>query len=157
MNAAASEATHEANTVRAGGCRCGAARYRAVGKPVWVAHCHCVDCRKSAGAAFVTWAGWRREAFAWDKDTAQAYQSSPGVERRFCGTCGTPLTYRGGRWPDEMHVQVATLDDPESLAPRAHVNVARQLSWIHLDDGLKRFAETSAEGGPLPTTKAGAA
>ncbi|MGE0736929.1 MAG: GFA family protein [Alphaproteobacteria bacterium] len=149
--------TNETQTVRTGGCRCGAARYRATGKPVWVAHCHCVDCRKSSGAAFVTWAGWKRDAFGWDKDTAQKYQSSPGVERRFCGTCGTPLTYYGFRWADEMHVQVATLDDPESLPPRAHVNVAQQLSWIHLGDGLKRFAKTGADGAPLPATKTGAA
>ena len=143
-------ADHTSNQARAGGCRCGAVRYRAVGTPIWVAHCHCVDCRKSAGAAFVTWAAFKVDTFVWEQGAAKIFASSPGVERSFCGTCGTPLTFTGTRWPGELHVQVATLDAPESLEPRAHVNMAQALSWIHLADGLRRYARTNAEGPPLP-------
>src|SRR5687767_12371984 len=37
-----------------GGCLCGAVRYEAAGQPYNITHCHCTDCRRSSGAAFVT-------------------------------------------------------------------------------------------------------
>ena len=46
----------------AGGCSCGAVRYRASGAPLWVAHCHCRDCQKNTGAPLATYAGFAREA-----------------------------------------------------------------------------------------------
>jgi hypothetical protein len=41
----------EPKTIR-GGCLCGAIRYEGIGEPYNVTHCHCEDCRKSAGAPF---------------------------------------------------------------------------------------------------------
>ncbi len=145
-----SENESQGELERRGGCRCGAVRYRATGKPVWVAHCHCNDCRRSSGAPFVTWAGYRSDAFRWEGKPAKTYVSSPGVTRSFCGICGTPLAFVGGRWPGEVHIGVGTLDQPASLEPRGHVNVKDQLPFIKLSDGLKRFAGTSKEGPPLP-------
>ncbi len=46
-----------------GGCMCGAVRYVGTGKPYNVTHCHCLDCRRSAGAAFVTWASFPKRDF----------------------------------------------------------------------------------------------
>ena len=36
-----------------GGCMCGAVRYEAIGIPVNVAYCHCIDCRGFTGAPVV--------------------------------------------------------------------------------------------------------
>jgi hypothetical protein len=135
--------------IRTGRCRCGAVRFRAEGKPLWVAHCHCDDCRRTTSSAITTYAGYARDRFAFTAGTPSTYNSSPGVTRTFCGTCGSPLTYEGARWPDEIHVFVPAFDDPNGFSPRAHVYVAEQLSWLHLDDGLKRFAKTSKDGPPL--------
>ena len=137
--------------IHSGGCACGAVRYRATGKPKWAAHCHCRDCRKQTGAALATWAGFASEHFAFT-GAPQAYRSSPGVVRRFCGTCGTPLTYEGERWPGEIHLLAGTLDDPGAIAPGAHVYVAHQMPWLRLADGLPRFNTVPSEGGPLPPT-----
>jgi hypothetical protein len=54
------------------------------------------------------------------------------------------LTYEGERWPDEIHIHVPSLEDPLSLKPKAHVHVAEQLAWVHLADGLPRYATSSA-------------
>ena len=137
--------------IHSGGCSCGAVRYQATGKPKWVAHCHCRDCRKQTGAALATWAGFASDRFAFT-GAPQAYPSSPGVVRRFCGTCGTPLTYEGERWPGEIHLLAGTLDDPGAIAPGAHVYVAHQMPWLRLADGLPRFNTVPSEGGPLPPT-----
>ena len=126
-------------TLHVGGCLCGAVRYEAKGKPLWVAHCHCRSCRRQSGAPFVTWAGYRPAACTWLSGAPNAFNSSEGVTRRFCGACGTPLTYESNRWPNELHILVATLDEPESLTPTAHVFWSEHLSWIATGDKLKKF------------------
>ena len=137
------EATHE------GGCQCGAVRFRGTGAPKWVAHCHCKDCRRASAAPFTTYASFKTEKFNWTAAAPQPYASSPNVTRRFCGICGTPMSYESDRWAGETHIFVATLDDPEALSPRLHAYVVDQLSWIHTDDGLRRYHQTAAEGEPL--------
>jgi hypothetical protein len=123
---------------RRGRCLCGAVRYRVTGEPIWVAHCHCDSCRRASSAALVTWAGFRRPDFAFTAGEPAAYRSSPGVVRRFCPRCGSPLTYESLRWPEETHVQVCSFDDPTAFQPTRHVHVAEQLPWLHLADGLER-------------------
>ena len=134
-------------TTLEGRCACGAVRYGVTGAPLWVAHCHCNDCRRATGAALATYAGYRSDRFTLTAGTPRVYHSSPGVARRFCGDCGTPLTYEGARWPDEVHVLICTLDDPARLTPKGHVYVAHQMPWLKLADGLPRFRTVPSEGG----------
>jgi hypothetical protein len=95
-----------------------------------------------------TWAGFPEDRVAFAGAAPADHASSPGVRRTFCPTCGTPLAYRGGRWPGEVHLLVATFDAPEDLPPRAHVNVGEKLPWVHLSDGLRRFRTTGGDGPP---------
>ena len=122
--------------LRDGGCMCGQVRYRTEGPPRWVLTCHCESCRSQSGAPMVTWAGYLTERFQWTCGEPAVFASSPGVTRHFCAACGTPVVFRSERWADETHIAVTTLDDPESVAPKAHVHAAEKLSWVHLGDGL---------------------
>ena len=133
-----------------GGCLCGALRFAARGKPLWVAHCHCRSCRRNTGSAFATFVGYKQGQVRIVKGALQSYASSPGVVRSFCGTCGTPLSYAAERYPGEIHLYVSTLDRPEAFEPGAHVHVGEQLPWLHLDDGLPRFPTTGYDSEPLP-------
>ena len=132
-----------------GGCRCGAVRYRAEGGPLWVSHCHCVECRRSSGAPVSTFAGVRADAFAFVAGTPSAYESSPDVWRKFCGACGTPLTYEAAVYPGEVHIIAGTLDAPASLAPERHVFDRDRLPWLALADDLPRH-DTLPDGVPRP-------
>lgn len=126
-----------------GHCQCGAVRFRAEGKPKWVLHCHCEDCRRSTASPFTTFAGFEKGRFAWTGDVPALFESSPHVFRRFCATCGTAMTYESDRWPTETHIFVATLTDPNALEPTGHVFVSDKLEWIHLADGLPQHSKTS--------------
>ncbi|MGI9318565.1 MAG: GFA family protein [bacterium] len=119
-----------------GGCFCGAVRYTLTGPPDWSSHCHCRSCQKAVGAAFTTWVGAKSENFKVTKGriTKCAW---PGVERGFCGQCGTSLTYVAEEgWPGQVGILAPTLDDPEIASPGAHVYVEDQQPWVKLDDGL---------------------
>jgi hypothetical protein len=124
-----------------GGCLCGAVRYRLRGEPVGVSLCHCPSCRRSAGAPVVAWAMFPRESLEVVRGKPAAFASSPGVERTFCGTCGTPLIYRGESLPTLLDVTVASLDDPAALPPRVHIWESTRIPWLSLADGLPRHAE----------------
>ena len=78
-----------------GGCMCGAVRYEASGDPVSVIFCHCESCRRHTGAPVVALAGFKLEQVRFTLGERATYESTPGVQRGFCGRCGTPLTWEG--------------------------------------------------------------
>ena len=134
----------EAHTGR---CLCGDVKLETTGEPLWIAHCHCESCRRSTGSALATYVGLTRDAVRFVEGTPNVFASSPGVQRLFCGTCGTPIAYQADRWPNEIHLYISVLDDPESFPPTAHVYTAEKISWLHLDDGLKQFEALGVSGG----------
>lgn len=122
-----------------GGCHCGSIRYLASGEPEHISVCHCGDCRKSAGAPFVSWAAFRASDFEVEGDVA-SYNSSPNAYRHFCPKCGTGLYYVNEQvLPGLVDIQTATLDDPETLPPQLHVQSAEQLRWTLGLESLPKF------------------
>ena len=97
------------------------------------------DCRLQR---FATWCAVQSESFEVAEGRIKVCETSPGVERGFCGNCGTSLTYvakperEGQSWQGQVWVLAPTLDDPSIASPRAHVYVAHQQPWVILDDGL---------------------
>jgi hypothetical protein len=136
-------------TVRTGRCLCRAVTFVARGEPRWVAHCHCESCRRATSSAIATYAGYASSSVEWTGEPPAEYQSSPGVTRRFCRRCGSPMSFEGERWPDEIHLFVPSLDRPETLQPKGHVHVEEQLGWLKLADHLPRYAKTARDGPPL--------
>ena len=124
-----------------GGCQCGAVRFDVAGEPVHRALCHCSDCRRSSGAPMVGWAAYAEADVHVTAGDPKVYASSPGVERRFCGTCGTGLFYRNPAvLPGLLDVQICTLDDPEAAAPQVHIQTAERVGWTQTLDALPSFA-----------------
>jgi hypothetical protein len=129
----------------AGGCHCGAIRYRLDGEPIHVDLCHCVDCRRSSGAPVVCWAGFKESDLAMEKGDPKTFNSSGSAMRDFCGDCGTGLFYRNDQLlPGIVEVLSATLDDPEKLPPHQHIQAAERLGWMeraHELPSIERFPE----------------
>ena len=91
----------------------------------------------------VTWVGFDETAVHWETVPPKVFASSPGVERTFCPTCGSPLTFKSKRWSGELHILAAGLDEPERITPTAHVHCDEMLSWMEPGDGLSRHALAS--------------
>jgi hypothetical protein len=123
----------EAHTGR---CACGNVRYRLDGPIRDACYCHCESCRRYVGAAFVAWGTVDAASFEIRSGKLAEYQSSPGVSRGFCDTCGTSLTYRNDGRALEIDVTLVTLDDPNSVVPDAHVWVQDKLDYVIIDDDL---------------------
>lgn len=127
-----------------GGCHCGAIRYHVKGAaPRHNALCHCLDCRKSAGAPMVSWAAFAHSEVTVTAGKTQTYASSEHGRRHFCSICGTGLFYTNDVvLPGVTDIQTATLDDPGLLPPDAQVQRADRIGWIdqaHTLPGFDRY------------------
>jgi hypothetical protein len=128
-----------------GGCQCGAVKIEAEGAPNWTATCHCADCRRATGAAMAGYAGFDADKVTVSGDSFREFESSPGVFRGFCETCGARLTYRSARWPKELHIHIGALADANDLAPRGNVFVKEKLGWVVLEPDLPAFQTVASE------------
>jgi len=133
---------------RAGGCLCGAVRFRFGLPALWVAHCHCSMCRRAQGAGFVTWVGADEARFALESggDVLRRFQSSAAATRSFCSRCGSPLFFQSSRWPGEVHVTLASLDDPTGLDPQAHAYWSSRAPWADWSGRELAKVEPDGEG-----------
>ncbi len=123
-----------------GGCHCGAIRYRFTGEPVASVICNCATCRGTSGAQNVGYVMVAEDAFRWLKGTPTSYASSPGVSRKFCGTCGTTLSFEADYLEGMIDLTTASLDDAGAFPPTVQINDADALEWTRHQDGLPRVA-----------------
>lgn len=131
----------------AGGCLCGAVRFSVAAEPLWSAYCHCESCRRATGSPLAAFVGFAEDAVQFRGDARRLFSSSSGVERSYCGNCGTPLSYRSTRWPGEIHLYTPTFDNPAAYPPTFHVHWAEKLAWLGFMDSLPKHdhASTSAD------------
>lgn len=127
-----------------GGCLCGAVRFRVALPSKWVAHCHCGQCRRAHGAAFVTWAGFYAAGFALLPGSAplRRYASPEHGVRSSCGTCGSPLAFEDERWAGEIHLAVGAFDAPLDRPPKGHAYFDDRAGFVTIGDELPRFGGT---------------
>ena len=114
-------------------------RYEARGAPRYLCFCHCESCRRAAGAAVVPWATFARSELHVTRGTLAQYRSSPMVLRGFCAACGTSLTFLNAGRTDDIDLTLASLDEPQRLAPTMHLWVQDKLPWVSIADGLPQY------------------
>jgi hypothetical protein len=136
---------------REGGCFCGAIRYRVAGAPVSSLICHCASCRRAGGAPSVAWLTFDRQAMEFIRGEPRSRRSSPDVVRRFCGVCGTGITYEHAADPDTIDVTTASMDDPTAFPPTREVWVEEKLWWEAFNNALDQYPR-DIKGGPYAGT-----
>ena len=120
-----------------GRCFCGACRFE-IDPPIkWSVACHCESCRRQCSAPMTAYIGAPDGQWRLLGDETRIYRSTPPVERRFCGTCGTPLTFRSEKMTGIMHFYVAALEDPEAFPPQVHVAIEEKLCWMDVASDMR--------------------
>ncbi len=135
---------------RHGHCLCKKTRWAFTGEITWSCYCHCDDCRRNCAAPIVAWFGVPLKNFEWFGDTPKSYESSPGIFRHFCETCGTQMGFEAAHYPGGMHLYAATFEDPENFEPTFHVNYQSKLPWLELHDELEKFDGRFLDGSGSP-------
>lgn len=132
--------------IHRGHCLCRDCTFRAEGEPLWIGFCHCGSCRRATGGLLVAACGFPRVAVRLQGESLRSFVSSTGVVRRFCGRCGTALSYENELWPADVHLMLGAFERPQDLPPRFHIFAAEQLPWLRLSDLLPRFPATPSAG-----------
>ena len=126
-----------------GGCACGAVRYRLGAAPMFVHCCHCRDCQRQTGSAFVLNAliETDRISLLSDDPAAVAVPTDSGRPHEIyrCPACQTALWSDYGGRPALRFVRVGTLDDPAALTPDVHIYTRSKLPWVRLPEGVPAF------------------
>ncbi len=131
----------------AGGCACGSVRYRLAADPLIVHACHCRDCQRITGSAFVINL-WIEKPFVEligataPKSSRLAGGTGQAHDVFFCERCGTYVwsDYHGAP-NDAYFVRAGTLDEPQAVAPDVHIFTRSKLPWLELPKDAKAFRE----------------
>jgi hypothetical protein len=98
----------------AGGCQCGAVRYRVLTHPSQPYICHCRMCQKQFGNFFGAFVDVAKQDFRLTRGEITYFKSSAEGERGFCHACGTPLTYNYATLP-RITVAIGSFDRHSEL------------------------------------------
>jgi len=126
-----------------GGCACGKVRYELTSPPMFVHCCHCRDCQRQTGSAFVLNALIEsdRVVLACGEPIGIGVPTDSGRPHVVfrCPQCQTALwsTY-GGRTALRF-VRIGTLDEPGALTPDVHIFTRSKLPWVRLPEGARAF------------------
>jgi len=126
-----------------GGCACGSVRYRLGSAPMFVHCCHCRDCQRQTGSAFVLNAMIETDRIALlsgdPKPVSVPTESGRPHDIHRCPHCQTALWSDYGRRPQLRFVRVGTLDNPAALSPDVHIFTRSKLPWVTLPKEVPAF------------------
>jgi len=128
-----------------GGCLCGSVKYESTGNPTHPTLCHCSSCRRASGSHVLGWVTFQMSEFRFTAGPPAEYRSSKSVVRTFCGTCGTPLTYRHDALPETIDVTIGSLHPPDATPPADHVWMSDAVAWDKPADGLPQYQTSRVE------------
>jgi hypothetical protein len=127
---------------REGGCACGEVRYRLSSEPLFVQCCHCLNCQRQTGSAFVInilIETDRVELLAGEPQAVSVPRSGGKKQEIWrCPTCQTAL-YSRYTTNQVRFVRAGTLDDPASVAPDVHIFTRSKLPWVTLPESVPAF------------------
>src|SRR5260221_12156690 len=102
-----------------GGCACGAVRYRLRSAPMFVHCCHCLNCQRQTGSAFVINAVIETSNIDATGELRAIPVPREGAPHdiHHCATCQIAVWSDYGRRPTVPFVPVGRLHDPTAPGP----------------------------------------
>jgi hypothetical protein len=125
-----------------GGCSCGELRYRLTSDPLFVHCCHCLNCQRQTGSAFVInllIETDRLDVLAGTPVAVDVPRDDGSTQTIFrCPTCQVALYSRYTR-PQIRFVRAGTLDDPSTVTPDVHIFTRSKVPWVTLPESVPAF------------------
>src|SRR5262245_28010219 len=125
-----------------GGCSCGTVRYRLTSDPLFVHCCHCLNCQRQTGTAFVVnllIETDRLELVAGEPVVVDVPRDDGSVQRVFrCPTCQVAVFSQ--YTSDKVRfVRAGTLDEPRSVRPDVHIFTRSKVDWVTIPESVPAF------------------
>jgi hypothetical protein len=127
-----------------GGCGCGAVRFEVRAPLGRARYCHCTRCQRRSGtAASASVQVEPGSVVVTDgAEHLRAWLPPDGMEKVFCGACGSALVVRDRGGGEIRAVRLGAFDADPGVRPSARQFVAYAAPWEPIpDDGLPRYDE----------------
>lgn len=128
-----------------GGCRCGNVRYQAYSSPTDVTFCYCRACQQLSGSGYMPFVDVpTKDLECSSTDSLTSLRLSDVAERKFCSSCGSPISMVYTSKPDSFSLLIGSIH-PKSMEGkwpkrRKHIYLREKASWVPLpEDGMPRF------------------
>ncbi|HZP20885.1 MAG TPA: GFA family protein [Bauldia sp.] len=126
-----------------GRCACGAVRYSLGSAPMFVHCCHCLDCQRQTGSAFVLNALIERDRVRLLSGATHGIRvptdSGRPHEIHRCPTCEVALWSHYGGNEKIAFVRIGTLAQPAALTPDVHIYTRSKQPWVVIPEGVPAF------------------
>jgi hypothetical protein len=127
-----------------GGCACGELRYGLTSAPMFIHCCHCLNCQRQTGSAFVINLLIEADRLQLLTGTARPVdvpREDGSVQRIFrCPRCQVAV-YSEYSAPAVRFVRGGTLDYPTEIVPDVHIYTCSKAEWVLLPQDTPAFAE----------------
>lgn len=127
---------------REGGCACGAVRYRLASEPMFIHCCHCSNCQRQTGSAFVLnllIETERLAVLAGAPLPIEVPRDDGTVQRIFrCPHCQVAVFSEYGS-PEIRFVRGGTLDDRTGITPDVHIYTRSKVQWVTVPASTPAF------------------
>ena len=127
---------------REGRCACGGVRYRLLEEPLFVHCCHCLNCQRQTGSAFVINALIETDRVELSSGTPVAVEvpRDDGSKQTIMRCPSRQIAV----WsfytrPNVAFVRAGTLEVPSSVTPDVHIYVRSKLPWVTLPPSVPAF------------------
>jgi hypothetical protein len=132
----------------AGGCACGAVRYRVYGKPVFSTVCHCKFCQRRLASAFAVIASFDEHSVEFAQGQLaecehRSDESGRWLRMNFCPHCGTTVAHTAEVRPGMRSIAAGTFDETDWYVIDRHIWVQSKLPWVSIPQGVATFMQGS--------------
>ena len=126
-----------------GRCLCGEIIYSVDSEPLFSGNCHCKDCQRSSGSAYVP------ALVFLEKDVSivgqakyfeSASDSGSIHTRGFCANCGSQLFAKFSAMPGMLGIKAGTLNHSLHYVPKLDFYVASAAPWDFMNPELSKKA-----------------
>jgi hypothetical protein len=119
-----------------GGCLCGGIRYEYHGEIEEISMCHCSQCRKVQGSAFVAVGPIESRKFKVTSgaELLKEYRAVPIKARVFCSNCGSPIYSFRDDMPEVKRLRLGTVETPFQCKKKYHIFVGSKAAWHEITD-----------------------
>jgi hypothetical protein len=117
-------------------------RYRLASEPLFVHCCHCLNCQRQTGSAFVInllIETDRVEVTSGEPRPVDVPRDDGSMQRvHRCPVCQVAVFSEYG-WPELLFVRGGTLDEPSAVKPDVHIFTRSKVPWVVLPDDTPAF------------------
>lgn len=125
-------------------CLCGEIEFNIKQRVDKIFICHCQQCQKAQGSAFVAVAVIERKniQFINGENLLNYYSATQGKKRFFCRNCATPLYSYRDDLPEVIRLRVGVINEPLYTKIYAHAFTRYKAKWFEIPkDQSLRFLE----------------